>query len=98
MPHRRACLSCHTQTNQQFLKTLTEQSTEVEELRNQLRSAKADLRMATAKVEEMTKLMQNVQDQMQRREDDAAEAHGREESSDRRLHHLQSALSQLEAR
>jgi hypothetical protein len=31
------------------------------------RSAKADLRMATAKVEEMTKLMQNVQDQMQRR-------------------------------
>uniref|UniRef100_A0A8C7P8P9 Sodium channel and clathrin linker 1 n=1 Tax=Oncorhynchus mykiss TaxID=8022 RepID=A0A8C7P8P9_ONCMY len=62
------------------------------------RSAKADLRMATAKVEEMTKLMQNVQDQIQRREDDAAEAHGREEASDRRLHHLQSALSQLEAR
>uniref|UniRef100_A0A8C7JVI2 Sodium channel and clathrin linker 1 n=1 Tax=Oncorhynchus kisutch TaxID=8019 RepID=A0A8C7JVI2_ONCKI len=61
------------------------------------RSAKADLRMATAKVEEMTKLMQNVQDQIQRR-DDAAEAHGREEASDRRLHHLQSALSQLEAR
>uniref|UniRef100_A0A8K9V517 Sodium channel and clathrin linker 1 n=1 Tax=Oncorhynchus mykiss TaxID=8022 RepID=A0A8K9V517_ONCMY len=85
-------------TNQQFLKTLTEQSTDMEELRNQLRSAKADLRMATAKVEEMTKLMQNVQDQIQRREDDAAEAHGREEASDRRLHHLQSALSQLEAR
>ena len=37
MPHRRACLSCHTQTNQQFLKTLTEQSTDMEELRNQLR-------------------------------------------------------------
>ncbi|KAM9399009.1 sodium channel and clathrin linker 1 isoform 1-T1 [Salvelinus alpinus] len=85
-------------TNQQFLKTLTEQSTEMEELRNQLRSAKADLRMATAKVEEMTKLMQNVQEQIQRREDDAAEAHGREEASDQRLHHLQSALSQLEAR
>ncbi|XP_038843479.1 sodium channel and clathrin linker 1 isoform X3 [Salvelinus namaycush] len=85
-------------TNQQFLKTLTEQSTEMEELRNQFRSAKADLRMATAKVEEMTKLMQNVQEQIQRREDDAAEAHGREEASDQRLHHLQSALSQLEAR
>nr|XP_023998719.1 sodium channel and clathrin linker 1-like isoform X2 [Salvelinus alpinus] len=85
-------------TNQQFLKTLTEQSTEMEELRNQLRSAKADLRMATAKVEEMTKLMQNVQEQIQRREDDAAEAHGREEASDQRLYHLQSALSQLEAR
>ncbi|CAB1327046.1 unnamed protein product [Coregonus sp. 'balchen'] len=85
-------------TNQQFLKTLTEQSTEMEELRIQLRQAKADLRMATAKVEEMTKLLQNVQDQIQRREDDAAEAHGREEASDRRLHHLQSALSQLEAR
>lgn len=31
------------------------------------RQAKAELRMATAKVDEMTKLLQNVQDQMQRR-------------------------------
>uniref|UniRef100_A0A667WLI6 Sodium channel and clathrin linker 1 n=1 Tax=Myripristis murdjan TaxID=586833 RepID=A0A667WLI6_9TELE len=60
--------------------------------------AKAELRTATAKVEEMTKLMQNVQDQMQRREEDAAEAQGREEAADRRLQQLQAALSQLEAR
>lgn len=31
------------------------------------RQAKAELRTATAKVDEMTKLLQNVQDQMQRR-------------------------------
>lgn len=31
------------------------------------RQAKAELRMATAKVDEMTKLLQNVQDQIQRR-------------------------------
>uniref|UniRef100_A0A667WIH1 Sodium channel and clathrin linker 1 n=1 Tax=Myripristis murdjan TaxID=586833 RepID=A0A667WIH1_9TELE len=62
------------------------------------RQAKAELRTATAKVEEMTKLMQNVQDQMQRREEDAAEAQGREEAADRRLQQLQAALSQLEAR
>uniref|UniRef100_A0A6Q2ZB04 Sodium channel and clathrin linker 1 n=1 Tax=Esox lucius TaxID=8010 RepID=A0A6Q2ZB04_ESOLU len=85
-------------TNQQFLKTLTEQGSEMEELRNQLRQAKADLRIATAKVEEMTRLLQNVHGQIQRREDDAAEAQGREEASDRRLQHLQSALGQLEAR
>uniref|UniRef100_A0A6Q2X1Q8 Sodium channel and clathrin linker 1 n=1 Tax=Esox lucius TaxID=8010 RepID=A0A6Q2X1Q8_ESOLU len=84
-------------TNQQFLKTLTEQGSEMEELRNQLRQAKADLRIATAKVEEMTRLLQNVHGQIQRR-DDAAEAQGREEASDRRLQHLQSALGQLEAR
>uniref|UniRef100_A0A3Q1KDE0 Sodium channel and clathrin linker 1 n=1 Tax=Anabas testudineus TaxID=64144 RepID=A0A3Q1KDE0_ANATE len=59
---------------------------------------KAELRTATAKVEEMTKLLQNVQDQMQRREEDVAEAQGREDAADRRLQQLQAALSQLEAR
>ncbi|KAJ8411017.1 hypothetical protein AAFF_G00180520 [Aldrovandia affinis] len=85
-------------TNQEFLKTVTEQSADMEELRTKLRQAKMDLRTATAKVEEMTKLMQSVQDQMQRREDDAVEAQGREEASDRRLHQLQSTLSQLDSR
>ncbi|XP_072525665.1 sodium channel and clathrin linker 1 [Salminus brasiliensis] len=85
-------------TNQQFLKTIAEQSSDLEELRSQLRQAKQELRTATAKVDEMTRLMQNVQDQMQRTEEDAAEAHGREEASDRRLQQLQTALSQLEGR
>ncbi|KAF4071743.1 hypothetical protein AMELA_G00276660 [Ameiurus melas] len=85
-------------TNEQLLKTVTEQSSELEELRNQLRQAKLDLRTATAKVDEMTKLMKNFQGQMQRAEEDAAEAHGREEASDRRLLQLQTALSQIEGR
>ncbi|XP_062376495.1 sodium channel and clathrin linker 1 [Sardina pilchardus] len=85
-------------TNKQFLKTVTEQSTELEEVRGQLRQAKLDLRTATGKVEEMTRLLQSVQDQMQRKEDDAAEAHGREETSDRRLQQLQTALGQLDSR
>ncbi|KAK3507641.1 hypothetical protein QTP70_031901, partial [Hemibagrus guttatus] len=85
-------------TNEELLKTITEQSTELEELRHQLRQAKLDLRTATTKVDEMTKLMKSVQDQMQRTEEDAAEAHGREEASDRRLLQLQTALSQIEGR
>ncbi|XP_067354898.1 sodium channel and clathrin linker 1 isoform X2 [Channa argus] len=85
-------------TNQQFLKMVTEQSTEMEELHSQLRQAKAELRTATAKVDEMTKLLQNVQDQMQKREEDVAEAQSREDAAGRRLQQLQSALSQLEAR
>uniref|UniRef100_A0A672JW42 Sodium channel and clathrin linker 1 n=1 Tax=Sinocyclocheilus grahami TaxID=75366 RepID=A0A672JW42_SINGR len=98
MPGRRSCLSCHTQTNQQFLKTVAEQSSELEELRSQLRQAKLEQRSSATKVEEMTRLLQNVQDQMQRREEDATEAQGREEASDRRLQQLQAALKQLEAR
>uniref|UniRef100_A0A8C2HTR0 Sodium channel and clathrin linker 1 n=1 Tax=Cyprinus carpio TaxID=7962 RepID=A0A8C2HTR0_CYPCA len=94
----RSCLFCHTQTNQQFLKTVAEQSSELEELRSQLRQAKLEQRSSATKVEEMTRLLQNVQDQMQRREEDAAEAQGREEASDRRLQQLQAALKQLEAR
>ncbi|XP_068585159.1 sodium channel and clathrin linker 1 [Cebidichthys violaceus] len=85
-------------TNQQFLKTVTEQSTEMEQLHGQLRQAKAELRTATARVDEMNKLLQNIQDQVQRREEDVAEAQGREDAADRRLQQLQAALSQLEAR
>ncbi|XP_043104821.1 sodium channel and clathrin linker 1 isoform X2 [Puntigrus tetrazona] len=88
----------HMQTNQQFLKTVAEQSSELEELRSQLRQAKLEQRSSATKVEEMTRLLQNVQDQMQRREEDAAEAQGREEASDRRLQQLQAALKQLESR
>lgn len=85
-------------TNQQFLKTLTEQTTEMEELQSKHRQSKAELRTATAKVNEMTKLLQNLQEQMQRREQDVVEAQGRENAADRRLQQLQSALSQLESR
>uniref|UniRef100_A0A8C1VSY9 Sodium channel and clathrin linker 1 n=1 Tax=Cyprinus carpio TaxID=7962 RepID=A0A8C1VSY9_CYPCA len=85
-------------TNQQFLKTVAEQSSELEELRSQLRQAKLEQRSSATKVEEMTRLLQNVQDQMQRREEDATEAQGREEASDQRLQQLQAALKQLEAR
>lgn len=85
-------------TNQQFLKTLTEQTTEMEELQSKHRQSKAELRTATGKVNEMTKLLQNLQEQMQRREQDVVEAQGRENAADRRLQQLQSALSQLESR
>ncbi|XP_010793816.1 sodium channel and clathrin linker 1-like [Notothenia coriiceps] len=89
---------CLAKTNQQFLKTVTEQSTEMEDLHSQHRQSKAELRTATAKVDEMTKVLQSFQDQMQRREEDVAEAQGREDAADRRLQQLQAALSQLEAR
>uniref|UniRef100_A0A3B3ZT37 Uncharacterized protein n=1 Tax=Periophthalmus magnuspinnatus TaxID=409849 RepID=A0A3B3ZT37_9GOBI len=99
MPHKwNSCLSCHTQTNQQFLKTLTEQTTEMEELQSYNRQSKAELRTATAKVNEMTKLLQNLEEQMQRREEDVAEAQGRENAADRRLQQLQSALGHLQSR
>uniref|UniRef100_A0A669CJ16 Sodium channel and clathrin linker 1 n=1 Tax=Oreochromis niloticus TaxID=8128 RepID=A0A669CJ16_ORENI len=62
------------------------------------RQAKAELRTATAKVDEMTKLLQNLEEQMQRGEEDMAEARGREHAADRRLQQLQAALSQLETR
>uniref|UniRef100_A0A1A8GVN2 Sodium channel and clathrin linker 1 n=2 Tax=Nothobranchius korthausae TaxID=1143690 RepID=A0A1A8GVN2_9TELE len=85
-------------TNQHILKTVAEQSTEMEELRCQLRQAKAQLRTATAKVDEMTKLLHSVQEQIRRREEDVAEAQGREDAADRHLQQLQTTLGQLETR
>ncbi|XP_069413638.1 sodium channel and clathrin linker 1 isoform X2 [Ovis canadensis] len=125
-------------TNQHFLKTVTEQSAEIEQLRKQLRwilyqlshkgsprilewvaypftsessltqesnqgllhcrQAKLDLRVAAAKVEELTKVTEDLQGQMQKKEEDMVSAQGREEASDRRLQQLQSSMKQLEAR
>ncbi|XP_069098262.1 sodium channel and clathrin linker 1 isoform X4 [Pleurodeles waltl] len=85
-------------TNQQFLQTVTGQNMEMEQLRKQLREAKVDLRIATTKVEEMTKMTCNYQEQIQRKEEDVVAAQGREEASDRRLQQLQTAVTQLEAR
>nr|XP_025870073.1 sodium channel and clathrin linker 1 isoform X2 [Vulpes vulpes] len=54
-------------TNQYFLETVTEQNVEIEQLRKQLRQAKLDLRVAAAKVEELTKVTENLQGQMQKK-------------------------------
>ncbi|XP_053757230.1 sodium channel and clathrin linker 1 isoform X3 [Panthera pardus] len=54
-------------TNQHFLKTVTEQNVEIEQLRKQLRQAKLDLRSAAAKVDELTKVTEDLQGQMQKK-------------------------------
>ncbi|TRY85758.1 hypothetical protein DNTS_031931 [Danionella cerebrum] len=63
-------------SSQQFVKTIAEQSSELEEMRSQLRQAKLDQRCAVSKAEEMNRLLQSIQDQIHRREEDAAEAQG----------------------
>ncbi|XP_016058828.1 PREDICTED: sodium channel and clathrin linker 1 isoform X2 [Miniopterus natalensis] len=85
-------------TNQHFLKTVTEQNVEIERLRKQLRQAKLDLRVAVAKVEELTKVTEDCREQMQKKEEDMVSAQRREEASDRRLQQLQSSIKQLETR
>ncbi|XP_075399905.1 sodium channel and clathrin linker 1 [Tenrec ecaudatus] len=85
-------------TNQQFLKAVTEQSVEIEQLRKQFRQAKLDLRVASAKVEDLTKETEDLQGQMQKKEEDMVSAQEREEASDRRLQQLQSTVKKLETR
>ncbi|KFP85731.1 Sodium channel and clathrin linker 1, partial [Acanthisitta chloris] len=85
-------------TNQQLLKTVTEQDTELEQLRKQLRQAKLDGQTANAKVEEMTKLTEKLHSQLERKEEDVISAQGRETASDKRLQQMQSSIKQLETR
>ncbi|XP_071609963.1 sodium channel and clathrin linker 1 [Heliangelus exortis] len=85
-------------SNQQFLKTVTEQNVALEQLRKQLRKAKTDGRTANAKVDEMTKLIEKLQGQLERKEEEAASAQQRETASDKRLQQLQSCIKQLETR
>ncbi|NXP06380.1 SCLT1 protein, partial [Thinocorus orbignyianus] len=85
-------------SNQQFLKTVTEQNVELEQLRKQLRQAKIDGRTANAKVDEMTRLTEKLQGQLERKEEDMVSAQQRETASDKRLQQMQSSIKQLEAR
>ncbi|NXB13414.1 SCLT1 protein, partial [Rhagologus leucostigma] len=85
-------------TNQQFLKTVTEQSVELEQLRKQLRQAKIDGQTANAKLEEMTALKEKLQSQLDRKEEDRMSAQERETASDKRLQQMQSSIKQLEIR
>ncbi|XP_075006257.1 sodium channel and clathrin linker 1 isoform X2 [Calonectris borealis] len=85
-------------SNQEFLKTVTEQNVELEQLRKQLRQAKIDGRTANAKVDEMTKLAEKLQGQLERKEEDVISAQQRETASDKRLQQMQSSIKQLETR
>ncbi|XP_054573706.1 sodium channel and clathrin linker 1 isoform X1 [Eptesicus fuscus] len=84
--------------NQHLLKTLTEQRVEIDQLQKQLRQAKLDMRVAVAKVEQLTKVTEDFQEQMQKKEEDMVTSQRREEASDRRLQQLQSSIKQLETR
>ncbi|XP_051939239.1 sodium channel and clathrin linker 1-like [Hippocampus zosterae] len=85
-------------TNQQLIKTVTEQSTEMEGLQSQLRTTKGDLGTATTKVEEMNKQLQLVQHQLKRQEEELIEARSREEAAERQIQQLQSTICQKESR
>ncbi|XP_062991589.1 sodium channel and clathrin linker 1 isoform X2 [Elgaria multicarinata webbii] len=85
-------------TNRVFLKTVMEQNVELEQLRKQQRQSKLDLRTAAGKVEEMTRLIEDLRAQMTRKEEEVLAAQEREEASDRRLQQLQSSIKQLETR
>nr|XP_028599146.1 sodium channel and clathrin linker 1 isoform X3 [Podarcis muralis] len=84
--------------NQVFKKTVTEQNVELDQLRKQQRQSKLDLRTAAAKVDEMTRLIENLQAQLDRKEEEVLAAQEREEASDKRLHQLQSSVKELEKR
>uniref|UniRef100_A0A8C6ZRK4 Sodium channel and clathrin linker 1 n=1 Tax=Nothoprocta perdicaria TaxID=30464 RepID=A0A8C6ZRK4_NOTPE len=60
--------------------------------------AKIDGRTAAAKVDEMTRLAEKLQGQLERKEEDMVSAQQREEASDKRLQQMQSSIKQLEAR
>ncbi|NXB75627.1 SCLT1 protein, partial [Donacobius atricapilla] len=85
-------------TNQQFLKTVTEQDVELEKLRKQLRQAKIDGQVANAKLEEMMALKEKLHSQLERKEEDRISAQERETASDKRLQQMQSSIKQLEIR
>ncbi|KAM6120494.1 sodium channel and clathrin linker 1 isoform 2-T2 [Pterocles gutturalis] len=85
-------------TKQQLLKAVTEYSVELEQLRKQLRQAKRDGQTANAKVDEMTRLTEKLQDQLETKEEEMISAQQREVTSEKRVQQLQSSIKQLETR
>uniref|UniRef100_A0A8C0AN52 Sodium channel and clathrin linker 1 n=1 Tax=Buteo japonicus TaxID=224669 RepID=A0A8C0AN52_9AVES len=62
------------------------------------RQAKIDGQTANAKVDEMTRLTEKLQGQLERKEEDVISAQQRETASDKRLQQMQSSIKQLETR
>ncbi|NXP80497.1 SCLT1 protein, partial [Ramphastos sulfuratus] len=85
-------------SNQELLKTVTEQNVQLEQLRKQLRQAKIDGQAANAKVDEMTRLAEKLQGRLKRKEVDVVSALQRETASDKCLQQMQSSIKQLETR
>ncbi|KAM8939486.1 LOW QUALITY PROTEIN: sodium channel and clathrin linker 1 [Pelodytes ibericus] len=85
-------------SNQQFLQTVKDQNLEIEQLSKELRKAKLDLGVATSKLKEITKLSEDLEKQMQKKEEDVLAAQHKEDAADKRVHELQSALTELETR
>ncbi|XP_053317273.1 sodium channel and clathrin linker 1 [Spea bombifrons] len=85
-------------TNQQILLTVKEQSLEIQQLSTELRQTKVDLSAANMKIDEMNKLIGNLQEQLQRKEEEILATQNKEEASDKRARELQSSLTQLETR
>ncbi|NWV01167.1 SCLT1 protein, partial [Upupa epops] len=85
-------------SKQHFLKTVMEQNAELQRLRKQLRQAKIDGQTANTKLDEMTKLTERLQSQLERKEEDVLSAQQRETASDKRLQQMQSSIKQLETR
>ncbi|XP_077425869.1 sodium channel and clathrin linker 1-like isoform X2 [Vanacampus margaritifer] len=86
------------QPNCNFLNTMTGHGAEVEDLQTQLRTTKADLRTAIAKVDELTRQLQSIQHQLKRQEVDEADAQNREEAAQKQIQQLQITISQQETR
>uniref|UniRef100_A0A8C5SY63 Sodium channel and clathrin linker 1 n=1 Tax=Laticauda laticaudata TaxID=8630 RepID=A0A8C5SY63_LATLA len=84
--------------NQVFLKTVTEQNVELEQLRKQQRQSKLDLRTTIAKADEMMRFVEELRSQLNRKEKEVLAAREKEEASDKRLQELQSSIKQLETR
>ncbi|XP_032079482.1 sodium channel and clathrin linker 1 isoform X1 [Thamnophis elegans] len=84
--------------NHVFLKMVTEQNVELEQLRKQQRQSKLDLRTTAAKADEMMGLIEDLRSQVNRKEEEVLTAHEKEEASDKHLKELQSSIKQLETR
>ncbi|XP_048189699.1 sodium channel and clathrin linker 1 isoform X2 [Perognathus longimembris pacificus] len=83
--------------SQHFLKAIANQNVEIQQLRKQFRQSKLDLRVAAAKVEELTTVTEQLHGQMHKKEEDMASAREREEASERFSQQLQSSIKILES-
>ncbi|KAM4834081.1 sodium channel and clathrin linker 1 isoform 2-T2 [Thomomys bottae] len=84
--------------SQHFLKAIVEQNVEIQQLRKQFRQSKSDLRVAAAKVEELTTVTEQLQGQIHKKEEHMVSAQEREEASERFSQQLQSNIKILESK
>uniref|UniRef100_A0A671RG17 Sodium channel and clathrin linker 1-like n=1 Tax=Sinocyclocheilus anshuiensis TaxID=1608454 RepID=A0A671RG17_9TELE len=96
MPGQRSCLSCLTQNNQQFLKTVAEQSSEPEELRKDAAEAQGREEASDRRLQQLQAALKQLEARLKAATQDSESVRRKQTECEQQMGELQGCCASLE--